>query len=110
SLKASQAIIAAAAVQPVFSSGQITPSGKVTPIQKDPSENLLSCNQLNIVLARGISPIAARVKINSAVSAIVTHGRSLTQRTPHSGTTNFSHKWAIRRLASSPVIAPHKTG
>ena len=44
------------------------------------------------------SPIASSASTSSHVSAPVTHGSSLTQRTPRSGTTNSSH-----RLAAGPA-------
>jgi hypothetical protein len=47
---------------------------------------------------------------SSQVSAPVTQGWSLTQRTPRPGTTNVSQPAAIRLAASAPRTAPPSTG
>ena len=55
-------------------------------------------------------PQASRAMTSSQVSAAVTHGWSLTQRTPRPGTTNVSQADASRRSASAPRTAPPSTG
>ena len=113
---ASAASTTAAEVQLDRSAGKWFSLTYCQPVQYEPS----SCRSLPAVAsssrARSRWPQASREMTSSHVSATVTHGWSLTQRTPRPGTTNASQPRAIRvggaraaqRAAEHRVVPVHR--
>ena len=80
------------------------------PVQYEPSSWRWARVHVSRSVAVALSPAAAWAMAHSAVSAAVTHGSSLTQRTPRPGITNVSHAEASRCSAWAPTSTSHRTG
>ena len=108
--RASAARIMAAAVQLLRSAGKCAWFSYCHPVQYPPPGSRRCCTSPNTSRARPGSPVASSAMTSSQVSAPVTHGSSLTQRTPRPGTTKSAHPDSSRARAAGPRTGPASTG
>src|SRR5215831_19465381 len=83
--RASAASTTAAALQLLRSSGKCTALAYCQPVQYEPSSCRCWRTVPKILRACSVRPQASSASTSSQVSATVTHGSSLTQRTPSPG-------------------------